>query len=110
MIWPLLETLSFVAPYFPPQLLSFETIAQLHRVAARLPNAASSYYLECRLDGADKQVDFAFSTMAANGGREELLAHFARLSEAGSTFHQASPEWEGIHAFCRQWNGAKLAA
>ncbi|MFL5355490.1 hypothetical protein [Archangium sp.] len=99
MLWPLVETLSHVEPFVPAALVPTEALAQARRLGARLPDAMSSYYFECRLAGNSTQVDLLTCTTAADG--RQLLA-----SQAGAAGMGESPSaslLNSIRGFCSRW-------
>jgi hypothetical protein len=72
MIWPLSETLRFIEPHLPRQLISPQAFYAVKTIGSLLPDAMSAYYLECRLGARSSRVDFLTCAFASTGGREIL--------------------------------------
>jgi hypothetical protein len=93
MIWPLSETVQFIEPYLPAQLVSAKAFSNVQTIANLLPDAMSAHYFETRLAASGIQVDFSTCVMGGKGGRE-ILANCILLE---------TPEWRRIRAFFKYW-------
>jgi hypothetical protein len=80
-LWSPGDVMAAVEPWISSELLSPARLERCRTVAASLPRAMSSYYLECRLD-ADDQVDFLTLTKHPRASRlfAESLGEAARSS------------------------------
>ncbi|WP_437970527.1 hypothetical protein WMF04_15115 [Sorangium sp. So ce260] len=96
MIVALDELMAPGAALLPPALVSPAAHARLAAVAARLPAAASSAAVECRL-GASERVDLLVCWTAAEGGHRALAGRRADLELL------ATPAWARVVAFCAEW-------
>lgn len=101
MIWSLSETLKFVEPYLPHQLVSPKAFSHVQRMANLLPNTMSAYYLECRLGMKKTQVDFSTCAIAATGSREILAGHKGTTSLPDILLR--SSLWSRACEFFRYW-------
>lgn len=70
VLWPFEETLTRMSAYLPPALIPATARARIATLGSLLPDAFSSYYLECRLAREASQVDLLACVVAADGGRE----------------------------------------
>jgi hypothetical protein len=101
MIWPCAETLRVIEPQLPHSLISTQAFAFIKNFASVLPEAMSSYYLECRLAADSPQVDLLACVKASNGGREILREY---TTTAGPS--PRSPDcavWNRVRDFCTRW-------
>lgn len=98
MICPQLETLAFLEPFVPYELVRAEAFAFIRRLAGHLPDATASYYLECRLSGNADRVDFLTCTTAGQG--RSILGGPIATPWPGAL---QGPLWERIHAFHVHW-------
>ena len=74
MLWPLHETLEFIKPHLPGQLITPQSFSKAKIIANLLGDSMSSYYLECRLGADASQVDF-LTCATIKGGRTILAGH-----------------------------------
>ena len=91
--------IAFIRSRAPSALVTPEALARLEILANRLPDAMSSYYLECRLAANFEQVDLMGCVSAADGGRELLRSHLLR----DERFH-VHPVWSAVARFCAAWS------
>lgn len=101
MIWPLTETLAIVEPRLPGPLISEPAFTLIKDFADVLPNAISSYYLECRLAADRPQVDLLACVKAANRGRE-ILREYATTVDLPPRSLTGSC-WSRVRDFCTRW-------
>src|SRR5262249_11154486 len=66
-----------------------------------LPDAISSYYLECRLAADCPQVDLLACVKAANRGREVLHEYATTMKLPSESF--TGSRWRRVQDFCMQW-------
>lgn len=88
------ETLEFIQPVIPADLVAQNSYARLRDLATRLPPVISHFYLECRL-GSNSQVDF-HTCITARDGRPLLAKHIARPE---SFFHDQG----ALRSFLTDW-------
>lgn len=100
MLWPLQETLNFIAPNLPAQVIPSQVIPRVAAIAGLLQDSMSSFYLECRLDAQASQVDF-LSCATVKDGRAMLSGCHAAEKELSS--HIAHPIWRSLQSFFVQW-------
>lgn len=106
MIWSFRETLKFIEPHVPVELVLPETFDGIHAMANLLPAAMSAYYLECRLGPNATQVDFSICITGSEGGREI----FAGDKTINSSPHLLNnPLWGRVCEFIKNWAGAASA-
>jgi hypothetical protein len=100
MTWPLGETLEYIEPYLSGQLVSAETFSRVKTMATILPEAMSSYYLECRLTAQANQVDFLTSALSAEG-REILAGNSPKIDLSDEILKNSL--WRRIRDFFKYW-------
>lgn len=101
MIQSLSETIGLVRRFVPEQLVAPRAVANAHALAARLPDAFSASYFECRLNAREPQADFSTCVVARDGGRERLLRGTRPAPEAGSPLEDEG--WAGVRRLVRSW-------
>lgn len=101
MIWSSIETLCFVEPYLPCELVSATAFSNVKALAKDLPNAMSAYYLECRLGANASQIDFLTCTTAPHGGREIFAEHVMTANLPNAFLDKAL--WQGFRNFFMHW-------
>lgn len=101
MLWPCGETLAFIEPHVPREIVAPPTFARLYTLAALLPDALSSYYVECRLAAKATQVDFLPCVAADPGGRER----WARPRPPAGRFERLRGHalWQRVDEFVTDW-------
>jgi hypothetical protein len=101
MIWSLSETLEFIEPHVSGNLVSPTAYSHIKTIANALPDAMSSYYIECRLGPNKTQVDFLMCTTVSDGGREVLAGNneTKRLGDAPVE----NLLWCRIYDFFKHW-------
>jgi hypothetical protein len=100
VIRPLQESLALIAPHLPHQLVSPQVFSHIKSLACWLPNAMSSYYLECRLADDKTQVDFLTCATAFHAGREILSGQGSPALPAALL---ENPLWRRIRDFYTHW-------
>ena len=73
MIWSLGDTLRLIENYLPGELIPPQAFSNIKEVAKFLPDAMSSFILECRLGKDAPRVDFSGCVIVAEGGRDNLV-------------------------------------
>ena len=101
MIWPVLETLAVIEPHLPHSLISRRAFSYIKSLTQQLPDATSSYYLECPLIRNSSQVDLLACVKAANQGRERLLQWLR-----GKSLTEFS-SMKRVLDFCSDWTKKK---
>lgn len=97
MIWSLPETLKYIEPYIPDQLISANSFSCIQTIADLLPKAMSAYYIECRLGPNTPQVDFSTCALASTGS-PEILAKY-KLPD----ILVEDPLWRRLREFFKYW-------
>jgi hypothetical protein len=100
MTWPLRQTLKFIEPYLPGQLVSPKAFSHVKTIADSLPGPMFSFYLECRLAANTTQVDFLTSVISENG--REIIAGHNEKADLPNTLLQG-PLWNRIRNFFSYW-------
>lgn len=95
MTCPLTEALEALRPHIPPSLVSTAELRRIEQVGWILPDAASSFYLECYLGQPSDRVDLLACVTASGGGRERLKAGMDRSEPLplGSRIAALTAEW-----------------
>ncbi len=101
MICSLVETLNFIEPYVPSQLVTPQVLAHIKMIANVLPDAMSAYFLECRLGDHNPQVDFLTCATVSDGGRQVLAGLNAAVALPDILF--SDPLWDRIRNFWEHW-------
>lgn len=101
MIWPLSETLNCIEPYLPDKLISRQAFSNIKTITNILPEAMSSYYLECRLGADATQVDFLTCATISDGGRAILAGENAPAALLANLLE--NPGWRRIRDFWGCW-------
>lgn len=99
MRWPVAETMRMIEAQFPPALVSYEALSSVRRLATKLPNATSSYYIEGFLAEVSSNLGLLACVEANHGGRQNLRDYF--LSE--SSFLLPRDRWNCLREFCLLW-------
>ncbi|MGO9604021.1 MAG: hypothetical protein ACLQAT_11580 [Candidatus Binataceae bacterium] len=79
-------------------LVAPAAFSRLDALGDWLPDAMSSYYLECRLAGSN-QVDLMGCVRASLGGREGLKCHLLQNDRL-----QGLPIWKSVTNLCTDWS------
>ncbi|WP_437318136.1 hypothetical protein [Sorangium sp. So ce385] len=108
MTWAPCETVARVAPHVPGELVSPGALERILSLSQRLPHGWGSYYIECRLDPGEQQVDFLAGV--GGEGREELHRSLALLLREGEL--DAPSSWQRFAELCAAWRepGSELHA
>jgi hypothetical protein len=101
MLWSSAETLERVRPHLSGALFSPATIANFQRISAHLPDAISSYYLECRLAPGAGRVDFSVCLLGSMGVHPFFRSR--RTAPALPDHLRSHPVWERVQAFLGRW-------
>lgn len=101
MIRSLSETLTIIESHLPLPLVSIQATSRIKTLAGSLPDAVSSYYLECRLAADSPQVDFLACVTASDGGRE-ILAGPDRRGD-WPNFPSEDLKWNRVCDFFSCW-------
>lgn len=101
MIWPVGETLKLIEPQLPGALISQAAFSPIQAIAAQLPDAMSSYLLECRLGANPSQVDLLACVSSVAGGPEILAGRNATTGLSPVLLEQ--PLWRRVRDFVSEW-------
>jgi len=91
--------LPFVRAHVPAALTTPDALSRVQELLSFLPDAFSSYYLECRLSADSDQVDLMGCVRGTDGGRERLAQHLKS--------REAKPQlaaWGSVARLCESWS------
>lgn len=109
MIWSMHETIALAGAWVPGNLIDPAVLARIEACSRRLPDAFSSYYLECRLGDGDPRVDLLASILAtASVARTPDPAGAAGqpgdgLAAALDQLDGNAPGWGQVGRFVHTW-------
>ncbi len=90
--------MSFILAKAPREMVNAGALRRLQDLTRLLPEAMSSYYLECRLSADCDQVDLMGCVRASDGGRQLLKSEMLRNSQFTD-----SPGWKPVAEFWSRW-------
>lgn len=100
VIWSMHETIALAGAWVPGSLIDPAVLARIEACARRLPDAFSSYYLECRLGDGDPRVDLLASILAGaeTAGAAGAAGPADTAGAAGAAGAAARPGVTGLAA------------
>jgi hypothetical protein len=96
------NVIAFVRNRHVSTLVTPRAFAKLEALADWLPDAMSSYYLECRLTGDHDQVDLMGCIRAWDGGRQNLKDHLLQNRQ-----YRGRRIWESVSDLCVDWSARR---